>query len=109
MSTSTRILTLRLKEGWWRQIQQGLKSAELRLNTPFFRKQLIGREYDEIHLWLGYPPKTDTTKRMRFAWRGVADLPQVIHPHFGPQPVDLLAIDLSAPIEIPKAEQQSLL
>lgn len=109
MSTSPRILTLRLKEGWWRQIQQGLKQEELRLDTPFFRKQLIGRKYDEIHLWLGYPPKTETSKRMRFAWRGVSERKQVKHPHFGPQPVDLLAIDLSARIDIPDDAQTRLL
>jgi len=104
-----RILTLRLTTGWWQQIQQRQKSAELRINSPFYRRLLIGREYDEIHLWLGYPPKTDTSKRMRFAWRGVVDLPQVIHPHFGPAPVDLLSIDLTAPLEIPAPDSPRLL
>ena len=108
MSTPTRILTLRLKSGWWQQIQQRQKSAELRINSSFYRRLLIGREYDEIHLWLGYPPKTDTTKLMRFAWRGAQRITRQHH-FWGPDPVDVISIDLTAPLEIPLSSSPSLL
>lgn len=108
MSPLPRILTLRLKEGWWQQIRQGIKTEELRADTTFYRRMLIGRDYDEIHLWLGYPPKTELSKRLRFAWRG-AQIVVRQHPFFGPHPVSMITIDLSAPLEIPSSPQPALL
>jgi hypothetical protein len=103
-----RILTLRLTAGWWNQIREGSKTEELRLASPFYLRMLVGREYDEVHLWLGYPPKTDTSKLMRFRWRGPVRHLHMQHPHFGPAPVNLLGIDLTHPIEIPTSPEQLL-
>ena len=59
MSEPKRILTLRLKSKWWTRIKLGDKTEELRLATDYWRKRLVDREYDEIHIWLGYAKKTD--------------------------------------------------
>ncbi|WP_417744770.1 hypothetical protein [Rosistilla oblonga] len=92
-----RILTIRLKGKWWDQIDSGEKTEELRLQTDYWRKRLIGREYDEIHLWHGYPPKTDTSKLLCRRWNGVTACTET-HEEFGEDPVALFAIDVSEPI-----------
>jgi hypothetical protein len=55
------VLTLRLKAKWWDKIASGEKTVEMRLANDYWRKRLIGRHYDEIHIWKGYPPKTDSS------------------------------------------------
>jgi hypothetical protein len=92
-----RILTLRLKTIYWNQIAAGTKREELRLANPRYIRQLLSRDYDVIHLWLGYPPATEATKLLRFAWRGARRIRRQ-HEHFGPTPVDLIAVDLSVRI-----------
>ena len=92
-----RILTLRLKGKWWDQIASGEKTTELRLATDYWRKRLIGRHYDEIHIWLGYPPKTETDKLLRRKWRLVSK-ETVLHEEFGATPVEVFAIDVSETI-----------
>lgn len=92
-----RILTLRLKARWWDEIASGEKLCELRQQTDYWRKRLSGQTYDEIHIWKGYPPKTDTSKLLRRKWRSVATT-TVTHEEFGPLPVDVFSIDVSEPI-----------
>ena len=87
------ILTLRLKATWWDQIASGKKTVEFRLATPYWRKRLIGRHYDEIHLWKGYPPKTDTAKLLRRRWELVA-MEIIVHEQFGPHPVEVFCISV---------------
>lgn len=93
-----RILTLRLKTKWWDQIAIGAKTVELRLATDYWRKRLVGQHYDEIHLWKGYPPKTQTEKLLRRKWRMIAK-ERILHEEFGPEPVDVFVIDVGAPAE----------
>lgn len=90
----TRVLVLRLKARWWDDIAAGRKSVELRLQTDHWRRRLIGRTYDEIHLWRGYPPKTDTEKLLRRRWVSVRSV-EVTHEEFGPRPVAVFEIDVS--------------
>jgi hypothetical protein len=44
---------------------------------------------------------------MRFRWRG-ARLVTMHHLHFGPDPVELIEVDLSDRLEIPPADQPAL-
>lgn len=88
-----RILRLNLKGKWWRQIESGEKTCELRRATDRWRKRLVGRVYDEVHLWLGYPKGTDTNKRLIRKWKGIAR-ETVLHEEFGPEPVDVFVIML---------------
>jgi hypothetical protein len=92
-----RILTLRLKTIYWNQIAAGTKREELSLANPRYIRQLLSRDYDVIHLWLGYPPATEKKKLLCFSWRGARRIRRQ-HEHFGPEAVDLIAVDLSAPL-----------
>ena len=92
-----RVLTLRLKTKWWEQIARGEKTVELRLATDYWRKRLIGREYDEIHIWKGYPPKTDTSKLLRRKWECVAK-ETVLHEEFGDKPVEVFCISVGTSV-----------
>lgn len=93
-----RILTLRLKHRWWQEIQSGRKTVELRLRTEYWHKRLVGQQYDEIHLWPGYPPKTATHLLLRRKWTGVVER-TITHEEFGPSPVDVFEIDVSGEID----------
>jgi len=88
------ILTLHLKQKWFDQIASGDKTVELRLATNYWRKRLIGRTYDEIHLYCGYPKKGDTEKRFVRKWNGVSR-ERVLHEEFGAHQVDVFMIDVS--------------
>ena len=83
-----------MKGKWWDQIASGEKTIELRLQTDYWRKRLIGRHYDEIHLWRGYPPASETDKLLKRKWRLVTPC-TVLHEEFGDEPVDVFAIDVS--------------
>ena len=93
-----RILTLRMKGRWWNEIAAGTKTEELRLQTDYWQKRLVDVEYDEIQLWLGYPPRTDTSKLIRRKWVS-AEPCNVLHEEFGPDPVAVFAIDVSQPVD----------
>lgn len=88
------VLVLHLKGKWWDEIASGRKTVELRLANEYWRKRLIGRHYDEINLWRGYPPSTDRSKLLRRKWRLVT-LCTVVHEEFGVNPVDVFVIDVS--------------
>lgn len=95
-----RVLMMRLKKRWWDLIASGDKLDELRLQTDYWRRRLVGREYDEIHLWLGYPPRTETNRLLVRRWQGFASR-VVVHEEFGADPVEVYAIDVSEPIYEP--------
>lgn len=86
-------LILHLKRKWWEQIRDGTKTVELRIANDYWRKRLVGREYDEIHLWLGYPKKSDKSKLLKRKWRCIAK-ETVVHEEFGNNPVDVFVIDV---------------
>ena len=90
------ILTLPLNGVYFDQIAAGTKLEEYRLVTPFWTKRIAGRVYDRIVLTRGYPKgggvegKTRLTRR----WRGYS-YKTITHPHFGPEPVQVFAIDVA--------------
>jgi hypothetical protein len=87
-------LILPLKAEYFHQIKDGTKPYEFRLRTPYWTKRLEGRRYDRIVLTLGYPARDDFDRRLCMPWRGY-ELMTITHPHFGPDPVDVYAIDVS--------------
>lgn len=87
-------LTLPLKREYFDAIRAGTKAEEYRLCTPHWRKRLEGREYDQIVLTLGYPARADHARRIVRPWRGFT-IKTITHPHFGAQPVEVFAINVS--------------
>lgn len=88
------ILHLPLKRVYFEQIQRGEKPLEFRLCTPHWEKRLLGRTYDGIVLTLGYPAAGDQSRRLYRQWHG-ATVRTIEHPHFGPSPVQVFAIDVA--------------
>jgi len=93
-----KVLTLRLKRKYWDQIASGEKTVEFRLATDYWRKRLVGRHYDEIHIWCGYPPKSETTKLLRRKWQMVAK-ETIVHEEFGLEPVEVFCISVGKELE----------
>lgn len=92
--TLTKTLHLSLKKEYFDDIKAGKKPLEYRLMTPYWEKRLIGREYDQIVLALGYPPSFDTERRLILPYQGYT-MANILHRHFGRWPVDVFAIDVS--------------
>lgn len=92
----TTTLYLPLKAVYFDQIRTGTKSEEYRLVTPHWRKRLEGRDYDQIVLTMGYPKGggVEGVTRLTRVWRGYT-VRTLTHPHFGPSPVEVFAIDVS--------------
>jgi len=94
-----RILTLHLKWKWFEEIKSGLKPFEYRAASEYWRKRLVGREYDEIHLMLGYPSGNDADRIIRRKFNGVFPAVLINHPEFGNGDVPVYAIDVSVKIK----------
>lgn len=90
----TRILTLPLKAEYFDATRDWRKFEEYRLITPHWRKRLVGRTYDLIVLTKGYPRADDAARRLTRTWNGYR-IREITHPHFGPEPVQVFAIDVS--------------
>jgi hypothetical protein len=84
-------LHLPLKAEYFDQIKSGEKVEEFRLACPYWTKRIEAREYDQIELTKGYPPKGDASRRITRPWRGFQKT-AITHPHFGPDPVEVYAI-----------------
>jgi len=69
------------------------KIDEYRVVNEYWKKRLLNREYDEIHYYDGYPPKTEKTRVIKFKFSGV-DVKTIVHEQFGPEPVVVYAISL---------------
>ena len=89
-------LHLPLKGEYFDQIKSGMKVFEYRQTNPYWSKRLIGREYDNIVLTRGYPRRDDCEKRLVLPYTGYRVM-DITHPHFGPDPVEVFAIDVRTP------------
>lgn len=91
-----RSLTLPLMAIYFHQIKSGEKTEEYRLCTPYWQKRLYSPfgSYDQIILTLGYPKRDDAERRLVLPWRGYT-IKTITHPHFGPEPVTVYAINVS--------------
>ena len=87
-------LVLPLKGEYFDQIKAGIKIYEYRLCTPYWKKRIEGRRYDNVVLTRGYPKRTDTERRLVVPWRGWRMM-VISHHHFGPDPVSVYAIDVT--------------
>lgn len=91
-----RTLQLALKAEYFHAIQVGTKTEEYRLANAFWHKRLVGKKFDRVVLTLGYPSRRDHARRIVKPWRGMRTT-EIQHPLFGSKPVQVFAIDVSAP------------
>ncbi|GKS85826.1 RNA-binding protein [Acidovorax sp. SUPP1855] len=91
-------LVLPLKKVYFHQIKNGEKTEEYRLCTPYWNKRLADNfnQFDRIVLTLGYPARDDHDRRLIRPWRGYT-IKTITHPHFGPDPVRVYAINVERP------------
>lgn len=89
-------LVLPLKAEYFYAIKDGTKPEEFRLCTPYWRKRLEGRAFDCIVLTLGYPSRLEHSRRLIRPWRGYRVI-TINHEHFGPDPVEVFAINVELP------------
>jgi len=89
-----KILHRNLKGIYWDRIQSGDKDFEFRLQTEYWKKRLVGREYDAVCVKRGYPKKDDKSKILWKKWKGYESVNNFQHPHFGKGQHDIFAIDL---------------
>ena len=88
-------LVLPLKAEYFDAIKAGTKPEEFRLANAYWRKRLEGRTFDRIVLTKGYPKRGDTERRIIKPWRGFR-ITTITHEHFGPDSVDVFAIDVGS-------------
>jgi hypothetical protein len=91
------ILRLHLKGEYFHAIKAGTKPFEYRLASKW-QKRLESKQWDVIHLYLGYPKEGDESRILRRKWSGFKVVTRT-HPHFGPEPVEVCAIDVTKEVE----------
>lgn len=64
--TKPRILTLNLKDQYFFDIDQGIKTEEYREAKHFWRARLQGKTFDVIEICRRYPSRGDTDNRLWF-------------------------------------------
>lgn len=88
-------LHLALKGEYFDAIKAGTKTEEYRMVCPFWAMRIEGREFQRVILTRGYPKRTDWSRRLDLPWRGYT-IKTITHPHFGPDPVTVYAIHVTA-------------
>lgn len=99
-SIPSAVLTIPVNGVYFDQIRDGTKTEEYRLINEYWAKRLERRRIDRIVLTRGYPKGggAEGVTRLTRQWRGFT--PKTItHPHFGPEPVFVYAIDVSEPAQ----------
>ncbi len=89
-----RKITFNLNREYFDQVKTGEKTEEYREVKPHWTNLLEGKNFDEVHICLGFPPKDDHAKRLVFPWRGYSIKENFIHPVFGNKPTTVYAIKL---------------
>lgn len=83
-------LHLNVKGIYFNEMRCGNKPYEYRLRSKW-AKRIEGRTFGKILIKHGYPAKGDLTKVIERPWRGY-EIQTITHPHFGPDPVEVIAI-----------------
>ena len=83
-------LHLNLKGVYFDEIKAGTKPFEYRLRSKW-EKRLAGKSFDQIWIKRGYPARDDHARIIARPWRGY-EIQVITHPHFGPTPVEVIAI-----------------
>jgi hypothetical protein len=89
-----KILHLNLKTHWFNDIKNGTKKFEYRVYNKFWKKRILGKEFDRVCIHLGYPKRGTLGRTLTFRWRGFKIL-KIVSAEFGLTPVRCFAIDLN--------------
>ena len=84
-------LQLALKGEYFTSIKEYEKVEEFRLFNDYWCKRLQNKNFTKLILTLGYPSKTDKSKRIEMFYMGYT-VKTITHPHFGKEPVKVFAI-----------------
>lgn len=89
-------LILAVKKEYFDQIKSGEKTEEYRSFNAYWIKRLNGRviPYRNIVITLGYPSRSDSSRRIIFPYVGW-EKKTITHKHFGSDPVEVFAIKLT--------------
>ncbi len=89
-------LTIPVKAVYFDQIVSGEKLEEYRKITPYWTRRIDRRSYDNVVLTRGYPKDggIEGITRHTVKWNGYRTT-AINHPHFGPEPERVYAIDVS--------------
>jgi len=92
----TTTLYLPLKAEYFDAIEAGEKPFEFRRANDHWTRRIAGRTYDRIVLTRGYPKGggVEGETRLTRPWRK-PHVQTITHPHFGPDPVEVYAIDVT--------------
>lgn len=85
-----RDLHLNVKGVYFHEIKVGAKLFEYRLRSKW-AKRIEGRTFERVLIKLGYPARDDAQRIVERPWRGY-QIQTITHPHFGPDPVEVIAI-----------------
>ena len=66
-----KILTLHLKEKYFREIESGKKREENREATHYWRQRLQGKTFNVIEICNAYPERGDVENRLWFRFSGI--------------------------------------
>lgn len=86
-----RKLQLAVNGEYFDQMKCGNKKFEYRLVNEYWKKRLVGREYDLLIITKGYPCADDKERRIEMPYHGY-EMQTITHKHFGDEPVDVFAI-----------------
>jgi len=95
-------LQLALKAEYFDAIRNGTKTEEYRLVNDYWTRRLFVRGYRTIGprnftgivLTKGYPKRGDDERILERPWLGFVRK-TITHQHFGPEPVEVFAINVS--------------
>lgn len=91
-----KILILNLKKQYFEEIKNGTKLEEYREFREYWTKRL-SKEFQEVHIKLGYPKRGDESRTIKFKWNGFK-IKEIRHNHFGENKIKVYAIDLNEKI-----------
>lgn len=102
-------LQLAVKREYFAAMKSGEKLEEYREVTEYWTKRLhqddgSPRIFESLIITDGYPKGGNPERTLEFPWRGFVRR-TITHPHFGPDPVEVFAIDVRRnPSPQPRAE-----
>jgi len=87
-------LHLNLKKQYFEEIRDGEKLEEYRVYNDYWKKRLVGREYQNIQIKSGYPKSTDTSRIVTRPYMGY-EVKTITHEFFNNVPTKVFAIKVN--------------